>query len=69
MENVSPPEEFGPGQGRQIYLDQLTETGYTGWYDESGTPAPWPEDFCDPDSEWQPSIRDDRTDPDSKKPF
>lgn len=39
MENVSPPAEFGPGQGRQIYLDQLTETGYTGWYDDSGPPG------------------------------
>jgi len=69
METDSAPGELGPGLSRQTYLDQLTDIGHTGWYDESGTPAPWPEDFCDPDSGWQPSTRDDRTDPDSKLSF
>ena len=41
---------FGPGWSRQDYLGQLASTGYTGWYDNNGVPAPWPEDFLDPDS-------------------
>lgn len=44
---------IGPGQSRQFYLEQLAATGYTGFYDETGTPAPWPEDFLDPASGWQ----------------
>lgn len=24
----------------------------TGWWDERGIPAPWPEDFCDPNNRW-----------------
>lgn len=58
-----------PGRAAEIYLDQLTETGYTGWYDDSGNPAPWPEDFCDPDSGWQPAACDERAAPDSKLSF
>lgn len=27
----------------------------TGWWDDHGRPAPWPEDFFDPDSGWQPA--------------
>ena len=47
---------FGPGWSRQDYLGQLASTGYTGWYDNNGVPAPWPEDFLDPDSGWQPTT-------------
>ena len=37
--NPDTPYEFvGPGMSRQFYLDQLTATGYTGWYDEDGIP-------------------------------
>ena len=46
MINPSTPGEFGPGLTRQAYLDQLADTGHTGWHDEHGVPAPWPEDFC-----------------------
>lgn len=24
----------------------------TGWWDESGRPAPWPQDFLDPAADW-----------------
>ena len=44
---------IGPGQSPQFYLDQLAATGYTGWYDDNGVPAPWPDDFLDPDSGWR----------------
>jgi len=44
----------GPGQPRQSYMAQLAATGYTGWYDAAGRPAPWPEDFLDPNSGWHP---------------
>ncbi|MCB0929107.1 MAG: hypothetical protein U0R77_04810 [Mycolicibacterium insubricum] len=53
--NPDAPYEFvGPGMPNQFYLNQLAATGYTGWYDENGVAAPWPEDFCDPGSGWQP---------------
>ena len=55
--NPDTPYEFvGPGMPRQFYLDQLAATGYTGWYDQHGVPAPWPEDFCDRGSGWQPDT-------------
>ena len=69
MTNPSPPDEFGPGLTRQAYLHQLTETGHTGYYDERGVPAPWPEDFCDPDSQWQPTTGGDTTTTDPNQPF
>lgn len=59
MTNLSRPREFGPGLTRQTYLDQLTDNGFTGWYDEHGVAAPWPEDFCDPDSGWHPAMGGD----------
>lgn len=40
-----PYEVVGPGMPRQFYLDQLAATGYTGWYDQTGVPGPWPADF------------------------
>lgn len=27
-----------------------------GWCDEHGNPAPWPDDFFDPDSDWRPTT-------------
>lgn len=41
----------------------------TGWWDEHGIPAPWPEDFFDPNSGWhdpqktQPSAIPDNEEP------
>jgi hypothetical protein len=46
----------------------------TGWWDESGRPAPWPEDFADPDAGWTTGTTDvladdgDETDPENQ-PF
>mgnify|MGYP003708456225 CR=1 FL=1 len=57
--NPDPPyESVGPGMPREFYLEQLAATGYTGWYDENGVPAPWPQDFCDlaGPSGWQPTA-------------
>jgi hypothetical protein len=55
--NPDIPYEFvGPGMPGQFYLNQLAATGYTGWYDENGVPAPWPEDFCKPGSGWRPDA-------------
>jgi len=39
-------------QAAAINADFLADrTNYTGWWDESGRPAPWPEDLDD----WRPS--------------
>jgi hypothetical protein len=56
-----PHDIIGPGHPRQAYLDILTAGGDTGWYDEHGVPAPWPDDFCDPDSRWHPTGGDATT--------
>ena len=34
----------------------LADGGYTGWWDEHGVPAPWPDDFFDPDTDWRPDT-------------
>ena len=41
----------------------------TGWWDDNGRPAPWPDDFTDPDAGWTtentavPADDGDETDP------
>jgi hypothetical protein len=62
MTNHSAPYEFaGPGLTRQTYLDILAAGQDTGWWDEHGVPAPWPEDFNDPHSGWQLTTGGDTT--------
>lgn len=65
----TPYESVGPGMPHQFYLEQLAATGYTGWYDENGIPAPWPEDFSDPagPSGWQHPLSE--TKPHTGQPF
>ena len=58
----------GPGLPRQAYLELLAAGRETGWWDERGNPAPWPHDFLDPDSGWQPTGGDNPTEPD-QPPF
>jgi hypothetical protein len=36
----------------------LAAGGFTGWWDEHGQPAPFPDDFSNPDSEWRPTCTD-----------
>ena len=45
----------GPGLPQRQYLDLLVAGHETGWWDDHGTPAHWPEDLLDPDSDWQQS--------------
>ena len=40
------------GRTREEDLNILTEGGETGWWDDTGRPAPWPEDFLDPTAGW-----------------
>jgi hypothetical protein len=53
----------GPGLTPQAYLELLAAGHDTGWWDERGNPEPWPEDFLDPDSGWQPGGGDTPSDP------
>lgn len=70
MTNPSAPYEFaGPGLTRQAYINILTTGGETGWWDEHGVPAPWPEDFLDPDSGWQPTTGGNTTNINPDSPF
>ncbi len=49
-------------------LAMLAAGGHTGWWDQTGQPAPWPEDFFDTDSEWRPDIQLVTLEPD-EQPF
>ena len=40
---------YGPGHSQAA----LAAGHETGWWNEHGLPAPWPEDFLDPNSGWQ----------------
>jgi hypothetical protein len=60
---------YGPGHSQADYLRALAAGYETGWWDERGVPAPWPEEL----HEWPvaPPITIDRSvtfDP-SKPPF
>ena len=43
----------GPGHSQADYLRALAAGHETGWWDERGIPAPWPDDFLDPNSGWR----------------
>ena len=45
----------GPGYTQAEYLRALAAGYETGWWDDNGIPAPWPDDFDDPNSGWQPT--------------
>jgi hypothetical protein len=57
-----------PDSQRERDLTILAAGGYTGWWDDHGRPAPWPEDFFDPDTEWRPDIQLVTLEPD-EQPF
>ena len=40
------------GRTRDEDLTLLAAGGETGWWDDRGRPAPWPDDFLDPAAEW-----------------
>ena len=44
---------YGPGFTQAEYLRALAAGHETGWWDERGIPAPWPDDFLDPNSGWR----------------
>lgn len=44
-----------PRTQRQHDLEILAAGGITGWWDEHGQPAPFPDDFHDPDTDWRPT--------------
>ena len=50
----------GPGFTREQYLNALAAGYETGWWDDRGIPAPWPDDI-DPTSGWQTGS--DHTEP------
>ena len=46
----------GPGHTQTEHLATLTAGIETGWWDEHGVPAPWPEDILDPNNGWRPGT-------------
>ncbi len=55
---------------REHELAILTAGGITGWWDDHGQPAPFPDDFFDPDSNWRPTSSDTPPVPaDGEQPF
>ena len=45
----------------------LAAGGYTGWWDETGQPAPFPDDFFDTD--WRPATNAPTVLADDEQPF
>lgn len=52
-----------PAAQRAHDLALLAAGQETGFWGEDGKPAPWPEDFLDPDSGWAPDGNTDNTPP------
>ena len=46
----------GPGHSQADYLRALAAGYETGWWDERGIPAPWPDDSLHPNSGWHTST-------------
>jgi len=48
-----PARQWHPhGRTREQDLQILADGGETGWWDDTGRPAPWPEDFLNPEAGW-----------------
>lgn len=49
-----PPKTLaqGPGYTHAEYLATLAAGHETGWWDQRGIPAPWPDDILNPNSGW-----------------
>lgn len=64
---MSPARTSAPERGNGLGL--LASGHETGWWDENGRPAPWPEDFWLPDGTinpaWQPSDTTPEEEPDT----
>ncbi len=45
-----------PTNPREHDLATLAAGDVTGWWDDHGQPAPWPDDFFDPDTDWRPAT-------------
>jgi hypothetical protein len=58
-----------PKTQRKHDLAILIAGGCTGWWDETGRPAPWPDDFFDPDTDWRPDTNPTPIHAPSAQPF
>ena len=55
MTNPTQPwHPFARTRGEDLAI--LSAGGETGWWDDNGRPAPWPEDFLDPEAGWTTST-------------
>ncbi|MDA8439784.1 MAG: hypothetical protein M0Z51_13125 [Propionibacterium sp.] len=63
------PDAFGPGHPRADYQHTLTGGHDTGWWDDNGHPAPWPDDFLDPDTHWRPDTNPTTQPTPAEQPF
>ena len=48
---------------------RLAAGNETGWWNEHGHPAPWPDDFFNPDTEWRPDTNPPTDQKPSEPPF
>lgn len=60
---------YGPGHSQADYQRALTAGHETGWWNEHGRPAPWPEDFLDPTSGWHQDKTTDQPIEPGQPPF
>jgi hypothetical protein len=47
---------YGPGFTQAEYLRALHAGHETGWWNDNGVPAPWPDDFDETDNERTPDT-------------
>jgi hypothetical protein len=53
------PDQYRPGRSHDEDLAHLAAGYQTGWWDDHGQPAPWPDDFFEPHSGWHPAGSED----------
>ena len=56
----------GPGFTQAEYLRTLAAGYETGWWDHNGVPAPWPDDFHEPNGQ-HPGRQNTRTEPTTER--
>lgn len=60
---TQPPPAAGPRSHPEQDLTDLAAGPEADWWDEKGRPAPWPDDFSDPDNDRRSAANDPDDDP------
>ena len=58
---------YGPGFTQAEYRRALAAGYETGWWDDRGVPAPWPDDFHEPNDRHHAGRQNTRTEPTTER--